>query len=166
MEQLKKSAFAKNGISRALPALTFAAITLSGMDAVHATELDPEREQAQRPAAAPSLPISMGTGGDLTIARDALRYAIQGERMLFNLHAGLTSQDKRGLAIGGAQFGLSLGHDTALGTNLSLSPDKWEAVVGGVHDLQTMGVRLRAALSYMRGAQDFNFYRSTERADQ
>ena len=122
-----------------------------------------ERKQ-QAAQSLPTIPLDLGEAGKLFVSGSGAAYTFEDNNTVFKLNAGINNAG-RTLAVTGADAAFLAGDNAALGMNLMLSGDKSEVVLSGVSNLTALGLRVRAALSYMKGSQQFDFYRSSERAN-
>ncbi|MEN3813640.1 hypothetical protein ABH309_21885 [Chromobacterium piscinae] len=112
----------------------------------------------------PTLSFDLGDVGNATVSSNQASYSYQDDNTIFNANLG-SNNNGLSQATTGADLAFIAGENTALGIKLKFSGDQSEGVLGAVHNLKPLNVQVRAALSYMQGSQEFNFYRSTERAD-
>lgn len=110
-----------------------------------------------------AIPINLGDAGSLSLSKSAANYKFKDNNTIWNINIGLESNSKKAGAVG-VQAANLLNEATALGMQLMLSPSKSEMVLGTAVKLKSLDLQVRGALSYMRGRQDFSFFRSTETA--
>ena len=126
---------------------------------------NPETEEAlpKLQSLIPTLPISLWGKGTLSISQQATHYQFGDDRVLVKANAGW-GYLSQGSGVVGLDFAGLLGDSSAVGLNLNYQQDRVEAVLHHVKYWVPAGWRWKGAVSYLRGRQQFNFFRSSETA--
>ena len=112
----------------------------------------------------PEMPVTINENEKLSIYGSGASYTHKNDNAIVNINIGMGKYD-RGQVMTGADFAVMTGMHSAMGMKLLSSRDKLEAVLGSAHTLPSSNLHFRTAISYMQGSQQFNFFRSSERAN-